>query len=91
MVSNFIILFCETKDDLHLKLTGDFDENAAHELVNALKEYGSKFYKIFIDTNDLKTIHPFGRYVFKKNLSSFNKKLNSLIFIGEYEDQIKPN
>ena len=61
MVSNFIILFCETKDDLHLKLTGDFDENAAHELVNALKEYGSEFYQIFIDTNNLKTIHPFGR------------------------------
>ena len=88
MVSNFIILFCKTKDDLHLKLTGDFDENAAHELVNTLKEYGSEFYQIFIDTNDLKAIHPFSRYVFQKNLSSFNKKLSNLIFIGENEYNI---
>ena len=88
MVSNFIILFCETQDGLHLKLTGDFDENAALELVNALKEYGSEFYQIFIDTNDLKTIHPFGRYVFQKNLSSFNKKLSNLIFIEESEYNI---
>jgi len=37
MVSNFIILLRETKDGLHLNLTGNFDENAAHKLVNALK------------------------------------------------------
>ena len=88
MVSNFIILFRETKNGLHLSLTGSFDENAAHKLLNALKEYRSEFYQIFIDTNDLKTIHPFGRYVFQKNLSSFNKKLSNLIFIGENEFNI---
>ncbi|MGD9384498.1 MAG: hypothetical protein PVH55_10650 [Desulfobacterales bacterium] len=88
MASNFIILFRETKDGLHLNLTGDFDENAAHELVNTLKEYGSEFYQIFIDTNDLTSIHPYGRYVFQKDLSYFNKKISNLIFIGENEYNI---
>lgn len=88
MVSNFIILLRETKDGLHLNLTGNFDENAAHKLVNALKEYGSEFYKIIIDTNDLMSIHPYGRYVFQKNLGSLNKKISNLIFIGENEYNI---
>jgi hypothetical protein len=88
MVSNFIILLRETRDGLHMNLTGNFDEYAAHNLFNALKEYGSKFYKIIIDTNDLMSIHPYGRYVFQKNLSSLNKKISNLIFIGENEYNI---
>jgi len=88
MVSKFIILFRESKDGLHLNLTGNFDENAAHKLLNALKEYRSEFYQIFIDTNDLMSIHPYARYVFQKNLSSFNKKISNLIFIGKNEFNI---
>jgi len=91
MATNFRIYRHRTKDCLHLKLDGDFDGNSAHELINALKEYGSDSHQIFIDTNDLNTVHPFGRDVLQKNINQFNRKLKSLIFIGEYEDQIKPN
>jgi len=83
MASNFFIYSYKTKDSLHLKLTGDFDGNSAHELINTLIEHGTGFWEIFIDTNGLKTIHPFGRAVFEKSLSFFNKKLSNLIFIGE--------
>jgi hypothetical protein len=69
-------------------LDGDFDGNSAHELINALTKYGTGFDQIFIDTNDLKTIYPFGRNVFQKNLGRFNKKWNRLIFIGENEHSI---
>ena len=90
IASNFRILFHETRDSLHLKLTGDFDGNSAHELFNSLIEHGADFYQIFIDTNDLKTIHQFGRDVFQKKLGSFNKQFGNLIFMGENGHKIAP-
>lgn len=83
MASNFKILRHRTRDSLHLKLDGDFDGSSAHELVNTLTEYGKDCYQIFIDTNDLKNIHPFGKDILQKNLHRFNNKLSKLIFIGE--------
>jgi len=56
-----------------------------------LKSYGTGIWKIFIDTNDLKTIEPFGREVFQKKISSFNKQFKNLIFIGENGDKIVTN
>ena len=88
MASNFRIYRHRTGKNLHLKLDGDFDGSSAHELINALTEYRRSFNQIFIDTNDLKTIYPFGRNVFQKNLGRFNKKWNRLIFIGENEHNI---
>ena len=91
MAANFQILSHKTRDSLHLKLNGDFDGNSAYELINALREHGADFFQIFIDTNNLKTIHPFGRAVFQKNLSILNKKLSNLIFIGENGHKISTN
>ena len=85
MASNFRIFRHRTRDSLHLKLDGDFDGSSAHELINTLIEYGTGYYQIFIDTNDLKTVHPFGKDVFQKNIGRFNKKSSSLIFVGERE------
>jgi len=69
-------------------LNGDFDGSSAHELINILNEAGSSFWEIFIDTNGLKTIYPFGRCVFEKNISILNKKISNLIFIGENGNKI---
>jgi anti-anti-sigma regulatory factor len=90
MASNFQIYSYKTKDSLHLKLTGDFDGSSAHELINILNEAGSNFWEIFINTNGLKTIHPFGRSVFEKNFSILNKKNSNLIFMGENGNKISP-
>lgn len=81
MALNFQILTHKTRDSLHVKLHGDFDGSSAHELFNTL-ENNTGFDQIFIDTNDLKTIHPFGRDVFKKNIGRFSNGLRNLIFIG---------
>jgi hypothetical protein len=83
MASNFQIYSVKTRDSLHLKLAGDFDGSSAYELINTLIEHGKDFYEIFIDTNDLKTIHPFGKDVFQKNLGSSNKLYRNLVFIGK--------
>ena len=83
MASNFQIVSYKTRDSLHLKLSGDFDGSSAHELINKLLENGGDYYQIFIDTNDLKTIHPFGGNLFENKYASLKKHLVQLLFIGE--------
>jgi len=90
MALNFQIYFYKNKDSLYIKLNGDFDGSSAHELLNALKENGPRFYHILIDTNDLKTICPFGRDVFEKNFKPFRKQLNNIIFSGKNKQHIEP-
>jgi hypothetical protein len=88
MAENFQIYCFKNRDSLHLKLSGDFDGSSAYELINTLLTHGKGFYEIFIDTNDLKSIHPFGRDVFQKNLSSSNKLYRNLVFIGKNRNAI---
>ena len=90
MASNFQIVFFKTIDSLHLKLDGDFDGNSAYELINALRDHGAEFFQIFIDTNDLKTVHAFGREVFQKNFGAL-KQLSNLIFIGQNDRHLAQN
>jgi hypothetical protein len=87
MASNFQILSYKTRDSFHLKLDGDFDGNSAYELINVLRDHGAEFFQIFIDTNNLKTVHAFGREVFQKNFGAL-KQLSNLIFIGENGRQL---
>ena len=91
MASNFQILTFKTKNSLRLKLDGDFDGNSAHELINTLIEHSAGLWDIFIDTNNLKTIHPFGIDVFQKNLNGIQRELKNLIFVGANKHQIAPD
>jgi hypothetical protein len=88
MATNFQIYFFKTKESLHLKLTGDFDGNSAYELINALTKHGKGLYEIFIDTNDLTTIYPFGKDVFQKNIRRSSKLFKNLVFIGKNGHEI---
>jgi len=88
VASNFQIYSFKTRDSLHLKLAGDFDGTSAYELINTLAEHGNSFYEIFIDVNELKSIHPFGRDVLQKNLRSSNKLYRNLVFIGKNGHEI---
>jgi anti-anti-sigma regulatory factor len=82
MAFNFQIFTFKTKDSLHLKLDGDFDGSSAHELINTLIAYSIGLWDIIIDTNNLKTINPFGIDVFQKNLNNIKKQLRNLIIVG---------
>ena len=82
MASNFQIFSFKTKNSLHLKLSGDFDGSSAYELLHTLTEHGKGFYEIFIDTNDLKSIHPFGREIFQKKFSAVKKQFNAITLVG---------
>ena len=90
MAANFQILSHKNRDSLHLKLNGEFDGNSAYELINALRDHGAEFFQIFIDTDDLKTVHAFGREVFQKNFGAL-KQLSNLIFIGQNDRHLAHN
>ena len=86
MAPNFKFSFHQSNDSLHMKLNGDFDGSSAYELINALKNYRTGSSQIFIETGCLNNIYPFGKDVFLKNLSTFNKKYNKIRFIGKHKN-----
>lgn len=86
MATNFKVFMHETGESLHLKICGDFDGNSAHELINAIKENAAKSNQIFIDTEDLKNIYPFGRDVFQYNLAVSKMQSNKIVFIGKNQN-----
>ena len=91
MASNFRISAHRNSDNLHLKLTGDFDGSSALQLVNVLKKNANNgVYQIIIHTNCLNKIYPFGRDTFLKNLQELNGKTGLLRFTGEKATQIAP-
>jgi anti-anti-sigma regulatory factor len=89
MASNFQFFSQQTKDRLHLKLCGDFDGNSAFELIHALLKQRAGSHKILIDTNDLNTIHSFGKDVFQKNLGTLSRQFDQLTFIGKNKHHFK--
>lgn len=68
MASNFKIYSLKTRESLLLRFTGDFNGSSAYDLINKISEYGKNFYEIYIDTNDLNSIYPFGREELKGGL-----------------------
>ena len=82
MASNFQIYSFNTKNSLHLKLTGDFDGSSAYELIHMLTKHSKNGYEIFIDINDLNSIHPFGREVFQKKLGALKNQFHGISFVG---------
>jgi hypothetical protein len=90
MASNFRIYCHQDRDNLHLKLTGDFDGSSAYELINLLKKYGGIARRIFIHTCLLSSVCSFGLDVFQK--SSTIKKLSRILtFTGEYGSKLAPH
>jgi hypothetical protein len=85
MANNFKFLSNRIRDRIRLKLYGDFDGSSAFELINVLKNYRNGSNQIFIDTNNLNTIHPFGMDVFKKNLSVLDININNIIITGKHK------
>lgn len=90
MASNFKILVHRNSENLHLKLTGDFDSASAQKLRNVLEENCSNVRKIFIHTSCLKKIYPFAQELFQKDLPFMNGQSGNLIFTGQHGKQIGP-
>ena len=88
MAHNFKIFMHQTTDNLNINLLGDFDGSSAFELINLLKDNLNGAKRIFIDTNNLKKIHPFGREVFNRNFSKLRDHRIRIQFVGSNAFQI---
>ena len=82
MAQNFKISIHQKIDNLSIRLMGDFDGRSAWELINAIKENLNNFKFIQIDTSKLKKVYPFGREVFKSNLSNVKDTRIRIQFSG---------
>ena len=88
MAMNFKIIQLKRKNSIRLTLDGDFDGTSADELINTLKSCGQGVNKVFIDTNGLKSVHPFGRVVLQRNLSGLCGRCGNLVFSGDHRRQL---
>ena len=88
MATNFKIFQLKNKDSVHLSLNGDFDGTSAHELVNKLHSYGAEVHQVFINTNGLTSVHPFGQVVLYRNLPVMRSGSQNLIFLGDHRRRL---
>ena len=90
MARNRKIFVHRNSENIHMKLSGDFDGSLASELLNLLKKNCNAASKIFIHTGCLRAVHSFGQAVFHKNLNFINNESTSLLFTGKYASQLIP-
>jgi len=83
MALNFKIVHHQRGNELQLELMGDFDGSSAYELINSLEAHNRKAVRVFINTSNLSSIHPFGMAVFKKSCV-VRKLSHCLTFGGDY-------
>ena len=86
MASNFKISANKIGDDLHLKVTGEFDGSSAMKLMNMLKKCGKRYHSIIIHTSGLTSMNMFGQEVFRSNFSELNEIRHRLTFTGGHSD-----
>lgn len=88
MASSFEILVHQNCSNTHLKLTGDFDETSAQQLISALMKYCRVATTIFVHTNSLRQILPLGLSAFRVHLDALRKGSVRLIFTGDHAPQL---
>lgn len=90
MAANFKIQIFRNSENIHLKLSGDFDGNSAYELINTINGLSYKA-KLFVHTSSLKQLNDFGLEVFRKNLPSLNVRPDSCWFTGDKANELIPD
>ncbi len=76
MSKNFQVEFEKNNGDLHVRPSGDFDGSSAWELVNLLHEQYDGHGQVYIDTDNLTVLCPFG-------CSTFHCRLNRRLLPAE--------
>lgn len=88
MVETFRILPYRNSDNLHLRLTGFFDDEAALALMEALSENRDMGNKIFVHTAALDHLLDSGVDLFRKNIRSLDHPGAEIIFTGKPAEKI---
>lgn len=90
MSCNFKIDTHQKLDTVYIRLLGDFDGDSAYKLINNIKTCSKAAKKVFIHTDGLKDIHPFGKAVFRNNFHEVNKQSIRFIFMGKNGKSLAP-
>lgn len=90
MGSNFKLLTYNNSDNLHIKLTGDFDADAAEILMKSLQKYHRHFKKIFIYTSCLNSIESAGSQAFQHSYDLQAEDIHDIVFTGENAEHLAP-
>ena len=88
MAATFQIQQHRNSDNLHLRLTGVFDEEAALSLMEALNENHAGVGRIFVHTAALDQVLDSGVEVFRSDLSSLDRQGTEIIFTGKKGEEI---
>ncbi len=82
MSAKFKISKQRQRDNLHLRLAGDFDDISICELIDVLKDNCNGTNQVFIHTDNLEnvSISGIGRDVFKRNLNNFSSSSINIRF-----------
>jgi anti-anti-sigma regulatory factor len=91
VAKNFRITIHRNSETPHLKLIGDFDGNSAYELLNAIRTLPQQSSRVFIHTNSLKDIEPFGLDVFHTHFDLLKGKSMELVFTGKNAVALAPD
>jgi hypothetical protein len=87
MTGTFQILQYRNSDNLHLRLTGIFDEEAALTLMEALNENRVLVKKILVHTAALEQVLDSAAELFRRSLNSLDLRGTELIFTGKKGEQ----
>lgn len=77
-------------DGLHLQMLGEFDGSAACDLIKRLEEGRASASQVFIDTTNLRSVHPFGQNVFENRIGRLSKTTPRLFFTGKNKHYFQP-
>ena len=88
MAANFSVRQHQGRDGWHLTLKGDFDGSAALELICILKKRCDQTLRIFIHTEGISAVLPFGRGVFQRRCALPNRGRPILVFTGKHARKI---
>lgn len=83
IAATFQIQEHRNSDNLHLRLTGVFDEEAALSLIEALNQNGKGVGRIFVHTASLDQVYEAAVNLFQSDLSSLDRPGAEIIFTGK--------
>ncbi|MDQ1330202.1 MAG: hypothetical protein QG578_465 [Thermodesulfobacteriota bacterium] len=83
MATNFRIYIDRTGENIQIKLVGDFDGSSALHLLYSIQDCLKVSKKIFINTDFIGNIEPFGVNVFRYNAGDIARYANRIILSGE--------
>ena len=84
MSTNFKISKHRNGGNLHLKLSGDFDEDSAQQLLNVLAKRYTGVFRVIIHTSFLDRIHCFRKTKFQNHMNAIQGHETHVMFTGEY-------